>query len=203
MPRTRTIITAIQSFDHALEAIDLGADALAFTFTKGRPDSIDPAAAYEIMASLPPLISTIAIFANPTIDDFSDAEEQCPTTLTQLEGEEPDKLIKQIGPDVIRSLAFDPDATPQALMKWDGFDDVGSIVINAAAQGENFDWSPVAPMIDDVSKPIILAGRFTPANVFAAIAAISPYALQLPFSPALPGLFLSLRHADSQAKADE
>ena len=78
-------------------------------------------------------------------------------------------------------LGFDEDVTPQALMNWDAMDEVGAILIDGSAGGggQSFEWKRLPPMLDDVSKPIFLAGGLNAGNVGDAIRMVRPYAVDV------------------------
>lgn len=179
--RTRIKVCGIRSYELALAAIDAGADAIGFVFVRNSPRFIEPTEAAEIMANLPPFVATVGVFEDQSIEEFLDIEEACPTTYTQLDGSEPERFVRQVGPDVIRSIRFDPEATPQALLNWDAVDEVGAIRIDAT-QGDasaKFDWAQLPPMLDDVAKPIVLAGGLGSTTIGDAIRVVRPYAVDV------------------------
>jgi len=161
--------------------VDAGADALGFMFVPGSPRCIDPEEAFALMAALPPLVATVGVFADPEIDDFSDIEEVCPTSLTQLHGSEPDKIVKAIGPDVIKAVRFDAATIGAELTRWDRSEDVAAILIDGSAGGlgQAFDWKLLPPLLAEIAKPIFLAGGLTPENVAEAIRTVRPYAVDV------------------------
>jgi phosphoribosylanthranilate isomerase len=180
--RTRIKVCGVRTYEVAMAAVDAGADAIGFVFARSSPRFIEPEAAYEIMVNLPPLVATVGVFTDPTIEELNDAEEACPTTHTQLDGSEPERFVKQAGPDVIRTLYFDEDSTPQALLNWDSVGEVGAIRVDGQASGGGggvFDWGRLTPMLDDISKSIFLAGGLTPDNVSDAIRLVRPFAVDV------------------------
>jgi phosphoribosylanthranilate isomerase len=118
---------------------------------------------------------------NPTLDEFSDAEELCPTLLTQLHGSEEPKLVRQVGPDVIKAIAYDQDTLPDHLLRYGDLDEVAALLIDAPTPGQGvpFAWDKLPPLLENVTKPVILAGGLTPDNVEAAIRAIRPYGVDV------------------------
>lgn len=150
-------------------------------FVAGSPRAIDPEDAFALMAGLPPLVATVGVFADPDIDDFSDIEEVCPTSFTQLHGNEPDKVVKAIGPDVIKAVRFDPATTKAELARWERSEDIAAILIDGSAGGlgQAFDWKLLPPMLEGITKPIFLAGGLTPENVGEAIRTVRPYAVDV------------------------
>lgn len=183
MPRTRIKICGIRDADNALAAIEAGADALGFMFVKSSPRYIAPESAWEILAALPPMISTVGVFADTPVDLFCDVEESCPTNYVQLHGNETESIVKRCGPNVIKGLKFDPATIEADLAKWSAIDEVEAILIDGSSggQGQPFDWSALAAQLDDIDidVPLILAGGLNPDNVADAIRALRPFAVDV------------------------
>ncbi len=181
MPRTRIKICGIRDPDAALAAADAGADAVGFMFYKNSSRAITPEQAAEIMALLPPCVSTVAVFVNPILDDFCDAEETCPTTLVQFHGQESLDLVQRCGPNLIKAVRFDESTIANDLDQWREVPEVDAVLIDGSAGGEgtSFDWSKLSAFVDDYPKPIFLAGGLTPSNVSEAIRIVRPYAVDV------------------------
>lgn len=179
MARTRIKICGITDADTAFAAIEAGADAIGFVFVRSSPRYIKPEEAAIIMASLPPLVATVGVFMNHSIEAFLDFEETCPTTHTQLHGNEDEKLVKQCGP-VIRAFKFDPETIAAEMERWT-MDEVDAFLIDgpAAGTGEAFDWEALAPYLENSPREVFLAGGLTPDNVAEAIRACRPYAVDV------------------------
>lgn len=181
MPRTRIKICGIRDSDAALAAADAGADAIGFMFYKNSSRSITPDEASEIMAVLPPCVSSVAVFVNPMLDDFCDAEEACPTTLVQFHGQESLDLVQRCGPNLIKAVRFDSATIESDLAAWRDVPEVDAVLIDGSAggQGTSFDWAALSPFVDDYPKPIFLAGGLSPDNVAHAIRIVRPYAVDV------------------------
>lgn len=178
--RTRIKICGIRDHDAAEAAVASGADAIGFMFVRSSARYINPEEAADIMHALPPLVATVGVFMNSSVDAFADAEELCPTTHTQLHGSEDEALVDQCAP-VIRALRFDPSTIAADLERWDNNDSVEAILIDGPTPGEGvaFKWADLIPLLDDVSKPIFLAGGLTPENVEEAIRTVRPYGVDV------------------------
>lgn len=181
MPRTRIKICGIRDAESALAAVEAGADAVGFVFVQSSVRAIDPDDAAAIMAGLPPFVSTVGVFVNAPLEKFLDVEEACPTNFVQFQGNEDPGLVRQCGPSLFKAVRFDPATIAAELKLWDSIDEVDAILIDGSAGGEGvaFDWAALAPHLERVSKPIILAGGLTPENVGEAIRAVRPYAVDV------------------------
>lgn len=180
MPRTRIKICGIRDIEGAIAACDAGADALGFIFVRSSQRYIDPEQASEIMLGLPPFVSTVGVFMNPSLEAFLDAEETCPTTHTQFHGNEPDELIRQCAP-VIKALRYDPDSIALDLERTEEDDNIEAVLIDGPAPGEGvaFQWEDLAPRLDHFTKPVFLAGGLTPDNVGDAIRILRPFGVDV------------------------
>ncbi len=181
MARTRIKVCGVRNSETARAAFDAGADAIGFMFVKSSVRAIEPEDAWDIVGTLPPLASTVGVFANPTLDIFCDIEEACPTTLAQFHGQEEVPLVRQCGPGLIKGIRFDAATIAEQLALWDSIEEVDAILIDGSVGGlgETFDWKSLAPHLPGVNKPIILAGGLTPENVAEAIRLVRPYAVDV------------------------
>lgn len=180
MGRTRIKICGIRDIDTGLAAADAGADAIGFIFVRNSPRFIDPDDAQDVMFSLPPMVSTVGVFMNHSPDAFADIEERCPTTHTQLHGNEHEEVVKACGP-VIKAIRYDATSIAAELARWDECEDVEALLIDGPAPGEGvpFQWTDLPPLLERVEKPVLLAGGLTPENVEEAIRIIRPYGVDV------------------------
>ena len=70
-------------------AVDLGADALGFNFYPPSPRSVSPAAAWEIIRRLPPMVSTVGVFVNWPAEVVAALARALRLISVQLHGDEP------------------------------------------------------------------------------------------------------------------
>lgn len=182
MARTRIKVCGVRDVDTALAAAGSGADAIGFMFHPKSVRFVEPEDAAGIAVMLPPLVSTVAVFVNPTLDRFMDIEEACPTTHTQLHGEESEDLVRECAP-VIKAVRFDPATIATELKRWSAMPEIDAILVDGSAggQGEAFDWAALAAVRDreGIDTPLIIAGGLTPANVGEAIRAVRPWGVDV------------------------
>lgn len=181
MPRTRIKICGITTQEAAAEAAQAGADAIGFIFVRSSPRQIEPQRAWEIAASLPPMVSTVGVFMNASLDAFCEIEEQCPTTLSQLHGNEAVEVVRKCGPGVIKGIRFDEATIAADLARWDGVEEVEAILVDGSSGGEGtaLPWARLAEAANGIGTPIILAGGLDPDNVAEAIGVVQPYAVDV------------------------
>lgn len=180
--RTRIKICGIRDDEGALAAIDGGADALGFVFFEDSSRWIEPEEAYSIVRALPPLVSSVGLFVNASIEDFDRVSRECPTDFAQLHGQEREALVRKCGPRVIKAVRFDAGTIRSELARWAALDEVDAILVDGSAggQGTAFDWSALGDAREAADgRPIFLAGGLTPDNVGEAIRAARPYAVDV------------------------
>ena len=180
MPRTRIKICGIRTPEAAAAAASAGADAIGFMFHPHSRRFIEPEDAAAIVVGLPPMIVSVAVFVNPTLDKFMEFEELCPTTHTQLHGDEDEALVRECAP-VIKAIRFDKTTIRAELSRWAALPEVDAILVDGSAggMGTAFDWSVLSPLVRETPKPIILAGGLTPDNVGGAIRTVRPFAVDV------------------------
>lgn len=105
MDRTRVKVCGITSPEAAHAAVEAGADVLGFVFVRDTPRYIEPDEAFEIMGALPPMVGTVGVFRDATLDEFIELEQQCPTDWSQLHGHEPE-APSATAARVIRAFRF-------------------------------------------------------------------------------------------------
>ena len=180
MSRTRIKICGVRSAEIARAAVNAGADAVGFMFVRNSVRAIEPEAAAEIMWGLPPMLTTVGVFMNASVDAFTDIEEECPTHYAQLHGNEDEPTVRQCGP-AIKAVRYDPATIRRDLERWDAIDEVDAILVDGGGGGEGvaFDWAGLRAAMEGMATPIILAGGLTPTNVAAAIRAVRPFAVDV------------------------
>ncbi len=179
--RTRVKICGIRDAGAAHAACEAGADAIGFIFATGSPRLIDPDRAFEIMMGLPPLVQTVGVTRDLSVDAFSELEQMCPTNLSQLHGSESERTVRACGPNVIKAFRFDEASIGTQLDRWGGVDEVDAVLIDGSEGGAGtaLDWGSLARHLDSArrsgfDKPVFLAGGLDPDNVGEAIRAVRP-----------------------------
>ncbi len=171
-------ICGITRLEDALVAVHLGADALGFNFWPGSKRYVNPAAAWEIVRRLPPLVTPVGVFVNQPESEMIGIAKETGMRVLQLHGDEPPDLCARLPFPVVKAIRVDAVKTLAALASYE----VAAFLLDTPTRGYGgsgtpFDWS-LAEGVSEIA-PIILAGGLTPENVAQAIATVKPYAVDV------------------------
>ncbi len=163
--RTRIKICGITRLQDALDAVELGVDALGFVFVKSSPRWVNNEQAAEIIHHLPPFVQTVGLFMNNSEQEVTEILQAAPLNLLQFHG---DESPMGGGVDPIAYAAEHENAV--------GF------LLDSHAQGQSggsgdaFDWQQIP---NGMIKPLILAGGLNIDNVATAVAQVRPFAVDV------------------------
>ena len=178
---TRVKICGITRWEDAQLAVELGASALGFNFYPPSPRYIEPAAARAIILKLPPLVTTVGIFADEPGDErVAGIAKESRVTVVQLHGPRLPKLDGALAEfPRICGVAVKEGFKPEALRELGG----DAFLLDAfdakllGGTGKAFNWA----LARDASRfgTLILAGGLTPENVGRAIREVRPFAVDV------------------------
>lgn len=184
----------------ALLAVDAGADAVGFVFAAS-PRRVTASEAAAIAARLPKTAETIGVFVNATVEEIDSAVRMCHLTGVQLHWQAPPelpaRLKSRLGRQlrVLRVLHLDAGAAGQAseqlaaqIAAYERDSNVDSVLIDsrtaaaAGGTGVAYDWECAAKSAafrNALERKLVVAGGLTPENVGEAIAALSPWGVDV------------------------
>lgn len=179
MQRTRIKICGITRLKDAIDAVRFGADALGFVFYPPSPRAITPEQAANIIAKLPPFVSCVGLFVNPSQADIDQTLSVCPLDQIQLHGSESAEFCARQLRRVIKAI---PVQTAEDLDAAKAYN--CAILLDAKAPkgvhggtGQCFDWRVLQGF--EHAHPLILAGGLHPENVTDALAIRPWFALDV------------------------
>ena len=178
--RSRVKICGITRLQDAQAAIEAGADALGFVFYKPSPRYIDPVVAKKIISSLPPFVTTTALFVNEEESVVNQIIQLIQPDLLQFHGDEEPSYCAQFERPYIKALrmADGVDLSQQLSL----FISARAILLDTYVKGvpggtgATFNWQLIPA---NISNKIILAGGLDSDNVGAAIRQVRPYAVDV------------------------
>ena len=173
-------ICGITSVEDAFAACDHGAEALGFIFFERSPRYLKPMEARKIIQTLPPGIAKVGVFVNPEISLVRNLREYCRLDFIQFSGDELPDLCSQIPASILlKAVSGYPREGPGDLDLYRA----RAFLIDSrepgffGGTGKYSDWG-LAKAIGK-KHPIVLAGGLNSENVEAAIAAVSPGAVDV------------------------
>jgi phosphoribosylanthranilate isomerase len=174
----RVKICGVTRAEDARLAARLGADALGFNFWPGSRRFLEPAAARALVRALPPLVTAVGVFVNPTRDEVLRAVEASGVTVVQLHGDEPPALCASLPLPVVKAIRVSGKSSLAALASYE----VQGFLLDAPApgfggSGTTFDWTLAAEVA--AALPVLLAGGLTPENVGEAVRVVRPFGVDV------------------------
>ncbi len=177
--RTRIKICGITRLEDALEASSLGVDAVGFVFYDKSPRYIDPQKAASIIRQLPPFVSAVGLFVNPTQEYIAEVLQSVPLGVIQLHGDESPDFCSAQRRRVMKAV---PISDANDLKQTARFN--CPVLLDAKAPagvyggtGTTFDWSLLKDFEHDF--PLTLAGGLSVDNVEDAMAIRQWFALDV------------------------
>ena len=177
---TRVKICGITSIEDAHHVAASGADAIGLVFYEKSSRYVTLEQADKISRSLPPFVTTVALFMNADETQVKETLNSVNIDLIQFHGAETPEFCRSFSKPYIKAVGIGglDDFAEYA----DKYHDALGILIDshalgkAGGTGETFDWQLLPK---DYAKPIILAGGLTPDNVAEAVTETNAYALDL------------------------
>lgn len=186
----RVKICGITSFEEARMAIGCGADAVGFLVGLNYPtdDEIDAVAAKEIIASLPPFVSSVLVTHRKELDWVVDACQRVGCSTIQLHGDfalEQIPLLRAKLPYARIIKAVHVVDSNSATIAAAVAPRVDAVLLDTRTEtriggtGVTHDWSISRRIAEEIGKPVILAGGLNPGNVREAILKVRPFAVDV------------------------
>jgi phosphoribosylanthranilate isomerase len=176
----RVKICGITNLKDAQAAVDAGADAIGFIFYKKSKRYIAPQKAKQIVSSLPPFVTTVAVFVN---EKESVVKRICLLTgvrTIQLHGDETPTYCQRFkGFSVIKAFRVGPAFNFQKLSSYN----VNAVLFDTYSKhsyggtGKAFDWENLKQYKSQ--PPMILSGGINLKNVTEALKVPHLYALDV------------------------
>jgi phosphoribosylanthranilate isomerase len=178
--RTRTKICGITRIEDAISAVEHGADAIGLVFYAPSPRYVTVEQAVAITKNLPPFVSVVALFVNPTISEVNEVLSTVRIDLLQFHGDESEADCMQYGLPYLKAVRVKVDTNLiQYAQRYHG---AKALLLDTYSDGavggtgQTFDWGLIPK---NMPMPIILAGGLTPENVSNAIGQVQPYAVDV------------------------
>lgn len=190
MRRTRIKICGITREQDLQAAVGAGADALGFVFYPKSPRHVTAEQAGRLCAALPPFVSSVALFVNPTLDEVRAVVAQAPVSLIQFHGDETAEQCAAIAGAVrrpfVRAYRVKPDTPPSALLECELAYRAASPLFSGllldtwvdayGGAGKVFDWSLIPK---ELAPRVVLSGGLSVQNATDAVVRVRPFAVDI------------------------
>lgn len=180
MSVVRSKICGVTRVDDALTAAKAGADAIGLVFYAKSPRAVDVRQAREIVAALPPFVTTVGLFVNASRCEINEILDAVPLDMLQFHGDETPAQCEGFHRPWFKALRVGNGEDIEAQVA--RYANASGILLDTfvagvpGGTGERFDWSLIPAAL---AKPLILAGGLTAENVQQAIAQVRPYAVDV------------------------
>lgn len=175
-------VCGITKLDDARYAAQLGYNAIGFIFYPPSPRFIKPEKAKEIIAGLPPFVSTVGVFVNEKPETVKEVCQYTKLSLIQLHGDESPDYCREMPLRVIKAFGIDDNFNFNVLAGYDNANVTAFLLDKHSPElvggtGQTFDWNLVKNA--KAYGRIILAGGITPFNVENALKEAEPFAIDV------------------------
>jgi phosphoribosylanthranilate isomerase len=181
MTRTRIKICGITRVEDGVAAARAGADAIGLVFWPGTPRRVDVARARAIAAALPPLVSTVGLFVDPSADEVRAVLDAVPLCALQFHGHEDAALCRAFGRPYLKAIPV--GAEGDLLESLSSYGDAAGVLLDAppsdglpGGTGRTFDWDRIPARLP---LPLVLSGGLNAGNVGDAIRRARPWAVDV------------------------
>lgn len=177
--RTRIKVCGITRLEDALEASRLGVDAVGFVFYEKSPRYIAPDKAASIIRQLPPFVSAVGLFVNPSQAYIAEVLQSVPLGVIQLHGDETPEFCAAQRRRVLKAIHVScaDDLQQAAAFTCPVLLDTKAPAGVYGGTGNSFDWSLLHDFQHDY--PVSLAGGLHVDNIAAAMRAYPWFALDV------------------------
>jgi phosphoribosylanthranilate isomerase len=181
--RTRVKICGMTRVEDVQAAARAGADAIGLVFYPPSPRVLSLDWARQLAGEVPPFVSTVALFVNPTAAEVFSVVERVKPAMLQFHGEETPEFCNQFGVPYLKAHRVKSGVRPEVdllkyLRPYSGAAGwlLDSHVAEYGGVGESFDWSLVPA---ERSRPLVLSGGLTIGNVGQAVRRVRPWAVDV------------------------
>ena len=178
--RTRVKICGITRVQDAMAAVNSGADAIGLVFYEDSPRAISIENARAIVQKLPPFVTVVGLFVDPSPKDVAAVLHRVSLDLLQFHGNElPSECAAYSKPYIKAIKVKEGDDIAAQVSK---YTTARGVLLDTydprlpGGTGRVFDWTKIPKKLD---KPLILAGGLTAENVWQAISKVRPFAVDV------------------------
>lgn len=177
---TRIKICGITRIEDLLAVVHSGADAIGLVFYEQSPRHVNLHQAAQLVAVLPPFVTLVGLFVNPSAAEVRDVLKVVPLDVLQFHGEEDPVFCAQFGRPYLKAIRV--KAGVNLVQYAADFAGAQGLLLDAFVEGTHggtgasFDWALIPQNLD---LPVILSGGLHAGNVGEAVEQVRPYAVDI------------------------
>lgn len=178
--KIRSKICGMTRPEDALLAAKLGVDAIGLIFFTGSKRCVNIEQAQKILAEIPPFVSIVALFVNPSAAEVQQVLSQLPVHMLQFHGNESPEFCRQFCRPYIKAIRV--KTSVDILSAAELYADADALLFDAAVTGkyggtgQTFNWQLLPQQL---SMAWILSGGLNPNNLNTAIAGTGAQAVDV------------------------
>lgn len=159
-------------------AVEAGADAVGFVFTKS-PRRVSADIAKNLLSYVPEGVLRVGLFLNQERSEIDQVISSVSLDVLQFHGNETERECDVFGLPWLKAVAMEDSGSARRAER--DFPNAMGLLLDSHKAGKRggsgrvFDWSLFQP----VSKPVWLAGGLNVGNVAQAIRTVRPYAVDV------------------------
>jgi phosphoribosylanthranilate isomerase len=186
----RAKICGISSAEDISVALKAGADALGFLvgITHLAEDKISNEDAKILIQKLPPFVSTVAVTHLTNVKEIVELVKYLGVTTVQIHDYIAPVEVKQVrdmlpGIKIIKAVHITAEDSIAVANSFVPF--VDALLLDSRTKdrlggtGMTHDWNISAKIVQEVKKPVILAGGLTADNVYDAVKKVKPFGVDV------------------------
>ncbi len=177
-------VCGITNLYDALNAVDLGADALGFILYCKSKRYVEPKTVRFITKKLPPFVTKVGVFVNEDRNVVLEVLSYCGLDFAQLHGDESPDDCRYIGKDrVIKVFRIKGEEDIKSVEDYS--DCVRAVLLDTYSEseyggtGKTFNWEIAKEIVNRYDVPVILSGGLNPDNVEDAVRFVCPFAVDV------------------------
>lgn len=186
--RTRIKICGVTREEDLASAVEAGADALGFVFHPSSKRYVTPARAGKLCASLPPFVSSVALFVNPQPSFVHEVLDLMSPSILQFHGDESAEFCSSFGHPYLKAFRVGApglETSTELSAYCKSFSTAHGWLFDSysplyGGSGHGFDHSLLTPLRHQVgARPMVLSGGLNTANVGSAVVSTEPWAVDV------------------------
>lgn len=188
--RTRTKICGLTRAEDVQAAVAAGADAIGLVFYPRSPRYVSRDAAVDLLAAVPPFVTTTGLFVNSALEEVEAIVRQAPVSLLQFHGDETLEhccsVAEAVNRPFLRAVRMGGEMAGSDLLKYEHNYRAASrlfagLLLDAHVEGYGgggkvFDWSLIPK---ELAPRVVLSGGLSVQNAAEAVLRVRPHAVDV------------------------